>query len=164
MGYCGRFSFEGYTPEYPSESAMLADLLRNICENAPQTYDAIVSWFLNDDKEALAGYLSRLYEKVREQRDKLKRAAELEEQLKQLQQKNYELQLELNNVYSSAAGLNWRIKNMYVNEQRTISEIADFLGKDRKTIRKHLREMGVYNEKSKDDKNTVKSLTQHLRF
>lgn len=144
MGYCGRFSFEGYTPKYPSEEIMLADRLRDISEYAPQTYRNIVSWFLNDNKEDLAKYLSELYAKVKEQRDELKRYAKLKEKLDQLEQENFKMQCKLINVYRSAAGLDLRIRDMYVEGKKSLRQIGDIVGMDKNTVKKHLVKMGVY--------------------
>ena len=161
MGNYGRFKFDGYTPEYPSEEAMLTDYLNDFRQEvSTELYKDIFNRFLKNDKEALAKYLAIVCAKVNEQRDELKHMKGLKEEIERLRQENYQMQQKLRDVYKSGAGVDLRIRDMYVEEKKSLRKIADVVGMDKNTVKKHLEKMGVYNDRDAN----AKSLAQHFKF
>lgn len=168
MGIYGRFKFDGYTPEYPSEEAMLTDYLNKLRDAVPtEVYRDIFSSLLRNDKKTLADILTKVCTRVNEQQkrlneqqERLKHTKELEKKMDQLWQENYELRQQLDAAYKSSAGRDLRIRDLYAEEKKSLREIADIVGMDKNTVKRHLEKMGVYN----DIDANAKLLAQHIKI
>lgn len=168
MGRYGRFNFDGYTPEYPNEEAMLADYLNDLRGVVPiGVYRDIFNSLLKNDKKALADILTKNCKDIKKLWAEAKRTKELEEERDQLRREIGELEQKLRDVYNSDAGLDLWIRDLYVEQKKSLRQIAEIVGKDKNTVKKHLVKMGVYKEKSEvkgDKEDIAKSLAQHLKF
>lgn len=170
MGNFGRFNFDNYTPTYPSEEAMLTDYLDALRDIVPlNDYKAIFDCFLNNDKKALADFLTKTCATVKKQQDEIKRMDQLAGEIKQLRDRENQLwketaklRLKLSDVQKSEAGLDLQIRDMYVEEKKSLNEIARLIGKDKKTVKNRLVKMGVYGRTVETTEDIIKSLTQHL--
>lgn len=146
MGRYGRFNFDGYTPEYPNEEAMLADYLNDLRGVVPiGVYRDIFNSLLKNDKKALADILTKNCKDIKKLWDEAKRTKELEEERDQLRREIGELEQKMSDFYNSDAGLDLRIRDLYVEHGMSLREIAEIVGKDKNTVKKHLVKMGVYN-------------------
>lgn len=178
MARYSRFNFDNYTPNYESEEARIRDYLWDLYNVAPQSiYNAAFTCLVNNDKEAMADLLYKLYARIESQQNEINRLKEPEERINglkeeiqklkdneaQLERENAKLRLKLKDVYKSEAGLDLRIWEMHIEEGQSLSEIARIIGKDKKTVKKHLDKMEAYNKRKKEEEEeTLKELTKHL--